>query len=101
MCTEQARWVESLSEGLAFVPLAVETTTCMSHQTGVFLHLSTLLLPVELEMMKISTSLLGNKKRKVSFKDGCPCILNLTFRGHGKFAFFLTFKRHSRLVRVR
>ena len=101
MYAEQAKWVESLSESLAFVPLAVETTTWVSHQTGIFLHLSTLPLLVELDMMKISTSLLGNKKRKVDFKDGCPCILNLTFPGHGKVAFFLTFRRHSRLVRVR
>ena len=66
MYAEQARWVESLSESLAFVPLAVETTTWVSHQTGVFLHLSTLPLLVELDMMKISTLLLGNKKSLIS-----------------------------------
>lgn len=66
MYAEQARWVESLSESLAFVPLAVETTTWVSHQTGFFLHLSTLPLLVELDMMKISTSLLGNKKSLIS-----------------------------------
>ena len=47
MYAEQARWVESLSESLAFVPLAVETTTWVSHQTGFFLHLSTFPLLVE------------------------------------------------------
>ena len=69
MYAEQAKWVESLSESLAFVPLAVETTTWVSHQTGIFLHLSTLPLLVELDMMKISTSLLGNKKRKVDYEE--------------------------------